>query len=75
LKSFDEKAKTAIINEIEEDFRIAYQGIVNYLEASLVFTLLCLLQKLLTKLKNTPYHEILLVLEFLIIQRPFSDRL
>jgi hypothetical protein len=50
LKSFDEKAKTAII-EIEEDFRIAYQGIVKLpMEASLVFTLLCL-QKVLTKLK------------------------
>ncbi|MET0946565.1 MAG: phytoene/squalene synthase family protein, partial [Flavobacterium sp.] len=28
LKSFDENAKTTIIKEIEEDFRIAYQGIV-----------------------------------------------
>ncbi|TEB40292.1 phytoene/squalene synthase family protein, partial [Flavobacterium circumlabens] len=28
LKSFDENAKNEIISEIEEDFRVAYQGIV-----------------------------------------------
>jgi hypothetical protein len=28
LNSFDENAKKAIINEIEEDFRVAYEGIV-----------------------------------------------
>jgi hypothetical protein len=47
------KNKTAIINEIEEDFRIAYHSCKLPMEASLVFTLLCLLQKLLTKLKHT----------------------
>jgi phytoene/squalene synthetase len=60
LKSFDEKAKTAIINEIEEDFRIAYQGIVKLpMEAKFgVYTAFVYYKKLLTKLKNTPYHEI-----------------
>jgi hypothetical protein len=28
LNSFDEKAKNAIIKEIEEDFKIAHEGIV-----------------------------------------------
>jgi phytoene synthase len=60
LKSFDENAKTAIINEIEEDFRIAYQGIVKLpMEAKFgVYTAFVYYKKLLTKLKNTPYHEI-----------------
>ena len=60
LKSFDENAKTAIINEIEEDFRVAYQGIVKLpMEAKFgVYTAFVYYKKLLTKLKNTPYHEI-----------------
>lgn len=60
LKSFDENAKTAIINEIEEDFRIAYQGIVKLpMEAKFgVYTAYVYYGKLLTKLKNTPCHEI-----------------
>ncbi|MBF4518789.1 phytoene/squalene synthase family protein [Flavobacterium sp. ANB] len=60
LKSFDEKAKTTIINEIEEDFRIAYQGIVKLpIEAKFgVYTAFIYYRKLLKKLKNTPYHEI-----------------
>jgi hypothetical protein len=28
LNSFDEEAKNSIIKEIEEDFRVAYEGIV-----------------------------------------------
>jgi phytoene/squalene synthetase len=60
LKSFDENAKTAIIKEIEEDFRVAYQGIVKLpMEAKFgVYTAYIYYKKLLTKLKNTPYHEI-----------------
>lgn len=60
LKSFDENAKTAIINEIEEDFRIAYQGIIKLpMEAKFgVYTAFVYYKKLLTKLKNTPYQEI-----------------
>jgi phytoene/squalene synthetase len=60
LKSFDENAKTAIINEIEEDFRIAYQGIVKLpIEAKFgVYTAYIYYRKLLKKLKNTPYYEI-----------------
>ncbi|MCD0466563.1 phytoene/squalene synthase family protein [Flavobacterium sp. ENC] len=60
LKSFDENAKTEIINEIEEDFRIAYQGIVKLpMEAKFgVYTAFVYYKKLLTKLKKTPYYEI-----------------
>ncbi|TPG37884.1 phytoene/squalene synthase family protein [Flavobacterium pectinovorum] len=60
LTSFDENTKTAIINEIEEDFRIAYQGIVKLpIEAKFgVYTAFVYYKKLLTKLKKTPYHEI-----------------
>jgi phytoene/squalene synthetase len=60
LNSFDEKAKTAIINEIEEDFSIAYQGIIKLpIEAKFgVYTAFVYYKKLLKKLKNTPCHEI-----------------
>ncbi|MNQ40537.1 15-cis-phytoene synthase [compost metagenome] len=60
LKSFDENAKTTIIKEIEEDFRIAYQGIVKLpIEAKFgVYTAYIYYKKLLKKLKNTPYYEI-----------------
>lgn len=60
LKSFDENAKNEIINEIEEDFRIAYQGIVKLpMEAKFgVYTAFVYYKKLLKKLKNTPYYEI-----------------
>jgi hypothetical protein len=38
LNSFDENAKKSIINEIEEDFRVAYEEMLNYLlRLSLVF--------------------------------------
>jgi phytoene synthase len=60
LNSFDENAKTAIINEIEEDFRVAYQGIVKLpMEAKFgVYTAFIYYKKLLKKLKNTPCSEI-----------------
>ncbi len=60
LNSFDENAKTAIINEIEEDFRVAYQGIVKLpIEAKFgVYTAFIYYKKLLKKLKNTPCSEI-----------------
>ena len=60
LNSFDEKAKTAIITEIKEDFQIAYQGIVKLpIEAKFgVYTAFVYYKKLLTKLENTPCHEI-----------------
>lgn len=60
LNSFDENAKTAIINEIEEDFRVAYQGIVKLpIEAKFgVYTAFVYYKKLLKKLKNTPCSEI-----------------
>lgn len=60
LNSFDEKAKKMIISEIEEDFRIAYQGIIQLpIEAKFgVYTAFIYYKKLLKKLKNTPCHEI-----------------
>ena len=60
LNSFDENAKTAIIKEIEEDFRVAYQGIIKLpLEAKFgVYTAFVYYKKLLKKLANTPCHEI-----------------
>lgn len=60
LNSFDEKSKAAIILEIEEDFRVAYQGIIKLpIEAKFgVYTAFVYYKKLLKKLKNTPCHEI-----------------
>ena len=60
LNSFDENAKTIIINDIEEDFRIAYQGIIKLpIEAKFgVYTAFIYYKKLLKKLQNTPYYEI-----------------
>nr|WP_294932411.1 phytoene/squalene synthase family protein [uncultured Flavobacterium sp.] len=60
LNSFDENTKTAIINEIEEDFKVAYQGIVKLpMEAKFgVYTAFIYYRKLLKKLKNTPCSEI-----------------
>ncbi|WP_017498459.1 phytoene/squalene synthase family protein [Flavobacterium sp. WG21] len=60
LNSFDEEAKTSIIAEIEEDFRIAFQGIVKLpIDAKFgVYTAYIYYRKLLQKLKNTPYYEI-----------------
>ncbi|WP_348810676.1 phytoene/squalene synthase family protein [Flavobacterium maritimum] len=60
LNSFDEKAKKMIINEIEEDFSAAFQGIIKLpIEAKFgVYTAFVYYKKLLKKLKNTPCHEI-----------------
>jgi phytoene/squalene synthetase len=60
LNSFDENAKRAIIKEIEEDFRVAYQGILKLpIEAKFgVYTAFVYYKKLLKKLENTPCHEI-----------------
>ena len=60
LNSFDENAKTIIIKDIEEDFRIAYQGIIKLpIEAKFgVYTAFIYYKKLLKKLQNTPYYEI-----------------
>lgn len=60
LNSFDEKAKAMIIKEIEEDFRIALQGIKKLpLEAKFgVYTAFIYYKKLLNKLENTPCHKI-----------------
>ena len=60
LNSFDENAKKSIINEIEEDFRVAYEGIVKLpIEAKFgVYTAFVYYKKLLTKLENTPCEEI-----------------
>jgi hypothetical protein len=44
LNSFDEEAKNSIIKEIEEDFRVAYEGIVKLpIEAKFGLYRLCLL--------------------------------
>ena len=60
LKSFDENSKTMIIKEIEEDFRVALQGIKKLpLEAKFgVYTAYVYYKKLLKKLENTPCVEI-----------------
>lgn len=60
LNSFDEKAKKMIINEIQEDFEVAYQGILKLpIEAKFgVYTAFVYYKKLLKKLENTPCHEI-----------------
>ena len=60
LTSFDEKSKIMIIKEIEEDFRLAYQGIVKLpMEAKFgVYTAFVYYKKLLKKLENTPCHQI-----------------
>ncbi|WPR71059.1 phytoene/squalene synthase family protein [Flavobacterium sp. NG2] len=60
LKSFDEKSKKSIIDEIEEDFKIAYQGIVKLpIEAKFgVYTAYVYYKKLLYKLEKTPSHQI-----------------
>ena len=60
LKTFDENAKTAIIKEIEDDFKVAYEGIIRLpIEAKFgVYTAYIYYKKLLKKLQNTPYYEI-----------------
>jgi hypothetical protein len=58
LNSFDEE-KNSIIKEIEEDFRVAYEGIVKLpIEAKFEFIPPMSTIKKLNKLENTPYHQI-----------------
>ncbi|WP_269227527.1 phytoene/squalene synthase family protein [Flavobacterium eburneipallidum] len=60
LSSFDESSKAMIIKEIEEDFRVAYEGIKKLpIEAKFgVYTAYVYYKKLLKKLENTPCHKI-----------------
>jgi 15-cis-phytoene synthase len=60
LNSFDEKSKKTIIKEIQDDFKVAYEGIVKLpTEAKFgVYTAYVYYKKLLNKLENTPYQEI-----------------
>lgn len=60
LKSFDENSKALIIQEIEEDFRVALEGIKNLpIEAKFgVYTAYVYYKKLLKKLEKTPCVEI-----------------
>jgi phytoene synthase len=60
LKSFDENSKIMIIKEIEEDFRVALQGIKKLpLEAKFgVYTAYVYYKKLLKKLENTSCADI-----------------
>ena len=60
FKNFDEKAKFAIINEIEVDFKVALYGILKLpIEARFgVYTAYKYYSKLLYKLKKTPSMNI-----------------
>ncbi len=60
LNSFDEKSKSSIIAEIEEDFSAAYQGIVKLPNNAKfgVYTAYVYYKKLLKKLEDTPFDEI-----------------
>ena len=60
LNSFDENAKKKIIAEIEDDFKVAHQGILKLpKEAQFgVYTAFVYYKKLLNKLEKTPCHKI-----------------
>ncbi len=60
LNSFDENSKRSIIAEIEEDFKMAHQGIVKLpMEAKFgVYTAFVYYKKLLRKLEKTPCNKI-----------------
>jgi len=60
LEKFDEASKASIIKEIEADFKVGYEGIVNLpMEAKFgVYTAYIYYKKLLSKLKKTPSFEI-----------------
>ncbi|MFV8343107.1 phytoene/squalene synthase family protein [Flavobacterium sp. XS2P39] len=60
FNSFDENAKKMIIKEIQDDFDVAYQGILKLpIEARFgVYTAFVYYKKLLKKLENTACHEI-----------------
>ncbi len=61
LKNLDQATKNRIIEEIEEDFRNAYSGIVQLPQSSKfgVYTAYIYYSQLLNKLKNTPPYQIL----------------
>ena len=60
LKSFDDNSKKIIIQEIQEDFKVALQGIKKLpIEAKFgVYTAYVYYKKLLHKLEKTPSKEI-----------------
>ncbi len=60
LNLFDENLKKIIIAEINEDFEMAFQGIVKLPESAKfgVYTAFVYYKKLLQKLANTPSYEI-----------------
>jgi 15-cis-phytoene synthase len=60
LNSFDDKSKKMIIAEINEDFKVAYQGIRKLpIEAKFgVYTAYVYYKKLLNKLEQTPSNQI-----------------
>ena len=60
LNSFNERAKKSIISEIDEDFKIAYQGIVKLPKDAKfgVYTAFVYYKKLLDKLDKIPCDEI-----------------
>ena len=60
LSNFNDEAKRSIISEIEEDFEIAFDGILKLpMEAKFgVYTAFIYYKKLLKKLEHTPYHQI-----------------
>jgi len=61
LNNLDQASKEEIINEIEEDFRRAFTGIVNLPSTSKfgVYTAYVYYKQLLNKLKATPYLKIM----------------
>lgn len=60
LNSFDESAKKNIISEIEDDFKIAHQGILKLPQEAQfgVYTAFVYYKKLLSKLDKTPCNQI-----------------
>ena len=60
LNKLDEVSKQKIVDEIEADFKVAYEGILHLpLEAKFgVYTAYVYYKKLLSKLKKTPSAEI-----------------
>lgn len=60
LKDLNETSKKEIISEIESDFKVGFEGIVNLpIEAKFgVYTAYVYYKKLLSKLKSTPSSEI-----------------
>lgn len=60
LNLFDENSKKIIIAEINEDFKMAFQGIVKLPESAKfgVYTAFVYYKKLLQKLEKTPSYEI-----------------